>query len=135
MIYIILVAFTWVLNGLIKFSINLYKTKNILDAKKLIGYGGFPSTHTAITSSIVIYIGLRYGFDSPSFGVGVALLWVTINDALSLRNKIGQHAKILNTLSTIKCRERVGHNIYEVCGGLVIGYISAALAIVIKRWV
>ena len=55
-----------------------------------------------------------------------------IMDAHNLRQKIGVHAEILNTLQDkISLRERMGHTKFEIaCGlilGAILGYIFAYL--------
>ena len=49
--YILLPFFAWVIAGGTKFLINTVRFGK--DSRSLIGYGGFPSTHTTIISSVV----------------------------------------------------------------------------------
>ena len=48
--FILILFLTWLINGSIKFIINFFIFKK--GALKLVGYGGFPSTHTSIISSM-----------------------------------------------------------------------------------
>ena len=127
----ILLPFTaWAVSGTIKFLINFLRQGNITDAKKLIGYGGLPSTHTAIISSVVFLNGFSEGFYTPTFSLGLGVMLLFIMDAHNLRRKIGDHAKVLNTLQDkISLRERMGHTKLEIaCGltlGAILGYIFA----------
>ena len=124
--FILILLITWLINGLIKFLINsiLYKNKGL----KLIGYGGFPSTHSAIISSLFFYIGMTEGFNSVIMAPLVVIFWVVVNDALFLRMKIEQHAKSLNKLEKSSShRERIGHKLHEIIGGILVGLSIAYL--------
>ena len=127
----ILLPFTaWAVSGTIKFLVNFLRQGNITDAKKLIGYGGLPSTHTAIISSVVFLNGFSEGFCTPTFSLGLGVMMLFIMDAHNLRQKIGVHAEILNRLQSEQIlRERIGHTWIEIiCGltlGAILGYIFA----------
>ncbi|MBQ7628906.1 MAG: divergent PAP2 family protein [Selenomonadaceae bacterium] len=54
--YILLPFAAWIVSGSLKFLVNFSK-HGLLSAKKLIGYGGLPSTHTTIISSVVFLNG------------------------------------------------------------------------------
>ena len=128
--YILLPFVAWVVSGSLKFLINFIRFGR--DAKKLIGYGGLPSTHTTIISSAVFLNGFTDGFTTPTFSLGLAVMMLFIMDAHNLRRKIGEHAKIFNQLqSDISLRERMGHSWLEIISGLilgaVLGYIFANL--------
>lgn len=126
--FLLVLAATWLINGGIKFTVNFIK--NGKDAFGLIGYGGFPSTHTSIVTSMLSYTGFTYGWDNPAIAAILALLWVVVNDAKSLRRMVGKHASSLNKLDpSITHRERVGHTITEIIGGAVVGFcVGAAIA-------
>ena len=118
--FLILLAVTWLVNGSLKFAVNFMK--NGKNAFKLIGYGGFPSTHTAIVSSMLSYVGFKYGWNEPAIAAILALLWVVTNDAKSLRRMVGKHAEHLNKIdSSHNHRERVGHSKIEIIGGALVG--------------
>jgi len=130
--FILILIITWLLNGSIKFIINLYTSKN--NALTLIGYGGFPSTHSAIISSFYFYAGFNYGFNNIIMIPLLVTFWIVINDALNLRKYIGLHAKSLNKLDPSSShRERIGHKYHEVLGGILVGLISSiALTYLLK---
>lgn len=120
--YLILLLSCWVINGAIKFSINSITHKKA--AFSLIGYGGFPSTHTAIVTSMVTFVALTNGTNHPVLAPLIVLLWLVINDATALRKRIEEHAKHLNTLSDDSPhRERIAHNYYEIAGGIAVGFL------------
>lgn len=125
--YILLPFIAWGFAGGLKFSINTIRFGK--NAKKMIGYGGFPSTHTTIVSSAVFLVGLTEGFNTPIFSMGLAFLLLVVIDAHGLRNKVGMQAKILNNIQNdIMLRESMGHKWYEIIGGLLVGFILALAA-------
>lgn len=131
MSYLVTPFFTWLVTGASKFLINSLRERRL--AFDLIGYGGMPSNHCAIVSSMTVLIALKEGIDNPAFGVALAFSLIVIFDASSLRNKVAQHAKLLNTLNAslseseqIKpLRERVGHSKLEIIAGILTGALCA----------
>ena len=122
MIYIFMPFIAWVTAGCIKFAINFIRFGK--QAKNMIGYGGFPSTHTTIMSSVVFLTGFKEGFCTPIFSLGLGALLILIIDAHGLRRKVGEQAKLLNMLQKEQTlRERMGHTWREIMGGLVLGII------------
>ncbi len=122
----------WVVSGSLKFLINTLKSGSLKGGKKLIGYGGLPSTHTSIISSAVFFYGFSEGFFNPIFTLGLSVMMLFLMDAHNLRRKIGVHAEVLNTLQNkIALRERMGHTWLEIfCGlilGAILGYIFAKI--------
>lgn len=129
--YFLLPFTAWVVSGTLKFFINSIRNGGFEGGKKLIGYGGLPSTHTTIISSAVFFYGFSEGFSNATFTLGLSIMLLFLMDAHTLRIKIGKHAEILNTLQDkVKLRERMGHTYFEIfCGlilGAILGYIFAA---------
>ena len=121
----------WLTAGALKFAINSIKAGQL--AFGLIGYGGLPSNHSAIVSSMAALIAFREGIGHPAFGVAITVAFIVILDASSLRGQVGKHAVILNRLSAgdekqVALRERIGHSRLEIAAGLVVG-IGVALAV------
>lgn len=115
---------TWLIAGSIKFAVNAVRSGK--DAVGLIGYGGFPSNHSAIVSSMAALIATREGMAAPAFGVAVTLAFIVILDAASLRKEVGRQAQAINRITAGKqdapvLRERMGHSRVEVLGGVFIG--------------
>ena len=107
----------WLVAGVMKFSINSIKAKRL--AFGLIGYGGLPSNHSAIVSSMAALIALKEGIDNPAFGVAVTLAFIVILDASSLRIQVGKQAAVINKLASESkghknLRERMGHTRIEI---------------------
>ncbi|MDR1529357.1 MAG: divergent PAP2 family protein [Burkholderiales bacterium] len=118
----------WLIAGVIKFLVNSIKTKQL--AWRLIGYGGFPSNHSAIVSSTTVLIALKEGMSHPAFGVAITLAFIVMLDANSLRHQIGKHATVLNKLTAnaenyLPLRERIGHTRLEIIAGILAGILVA----------
>lgn len=128
--YIISPFLAWLVTGIIKFILNSIKAKRF--AFDLIGYGGMPSNHTAIVTSICMLIALKEGVNHPSFGVALTLAFIVVLDANSLRQQVGKHAKAINDLAKNDkdfktLRERMGHTRLEIVVGALVGSIVAIL--------
>lgn len=122
--YVVMPFFAWLVAGSSKFVINSIKAKQL--AFGLIGYGGMPSTHSAIVTSMVALIAFKEGFEHPAFGVASALAFIVLFDANSLRNQVGKQAKAINLLNKNNdLRERMGHSKLEILGGIVVGIVTA----------
>ena len=132
--YIITPFIAWLIAGSSKFAINTIKAKTA--AFKQIGYGGFPSNHTSIVTSIAWLIAIKEGVESPALGVAIALSFIVILDATSLRIKVGTHAKRLNTLIPHEqpLREKVGHTPIEILGGILTGLFAALTIDYLAPW-
>ena len=121
----------WLVAGTSKFIINSIKAKQL--AFGLIGYGGFPSNHSAIVSSMAALIALREGVGHPAFGAAITLAFIVMLDASSLRRQVGRHAEVINKLAALGCdrqalRERMGHTRLEIAAGVAVG-VAVAVAV------
>lgn len=127
--YLILPFVTWLLTGILKFLINSLKSGRV--ALDQVGYGGMPSNHSAIVTSMVVFIALREGLSHPALGVAVTIAFIVMLDANSLRGHISNHAKVINTLNVdrekYKLRERIGHTKAEIIAGALFGSCVAWL--------
>lgn len=129
--YLITPFLAWVVAGILKFLINSFRAHRL--AFDLIGYGGLPSNHSAIVSSMATLIGLKEGIQSAPFGVAVTLAFIVILDATSLRRQVGKHAIAINKLNDLTnkhplfLRERMGHTRVEILAGLIVGSITGYL--------
>ena len=132
--YLITPFVAWLIAGSSKFASNSIKAKSA--AFKQIGYGGFPSNHTSIVTSIAWLIAIKEGVDSPALGVAIALSFIVALDATSLRMKVGEHAKRLNKITPDEqaLRERVGHTPVEVFGGVLTGLVTALIITYLSPW-
>lgn len=125
--YLITPFFAWLVAGCAKFAINTLRAKRL--AFDLIGYGGMPSNHSSIVSSAAAIIAFNEGLKEPALVVALALAFIVILDASSLRQQVGKHATAINVLNRDKAekplRERMGHTRLEILAGIVTGIASA----------
>jgi acid phosphatase family membrane protein YuiD len=132
--YLVTPVLTWLVVGPIKFLINSARQRRW--AFNLIGNGGFPSNHSATVTSMATLIALREGIGHPAFGVAVTLCFIVMIDANSLRQHVGRQAAAINRLAGeradhVRLRERMGHTLVEIGGGIVTGIFMGNL---IYRW-
>ena len=130
MSYAVTPFLAWLVAGVLKFTINSIKAGPL--AFGLIGYGGLPSNHSAIVSSVAALIAFKEGLEHPAFGVALALAFIVMLDANSLRRQVGKHAEAINRLNadrpdTTPLRERMGHTRIEIAAGILVGVGVAAL--------
>lgn len=123
----------WIVSGCLKFAFNSFKYGK--EARRHVGNGGFPSTHTSVVSSIAMLIGFAVGWDSPLFGLGVAVTMIVVIDATGVRRAVGDNSRWINALSRrhpgeeeAKLREKQGHTKAEIAGGLCVGAATAWIA-------
>lgn len=121
----------WLVAGVMKFAINSLKAGK--PAFGLIGYGGLPSNHSAIVSSMAALIAFKEGVGHPAFGVALTLAFIVMLDANSLRRQVGKHAQAINQLAAgaqqdiPALRERMGHTRIEIGAGIAVGIAVAAV--------
>ena len=128
--YLLCPFIAWLTAGGLKFVINSLIAKK--PAFGLIGYGGLPSNHSAIVSSMATLIAIKEGFNHPAFGVALTLAFIVMLDAASLRKQIGKQAAVLNRLAKTvnlksELRERVGHTVIEIIAGVAVGIAVATV--------
>lgn len=126
----------WLVAGSLKFIINSIKARQL--AFGLVGYGGLPSNHSAIVSSMAALIGMKAGIEQPAFGVAVTLAFIVMLDANSLRRQVGKHAEAINRIAArdtahTALRERMGHTRIEIAAGIIVGILVAAVVTAISR--
>lgn len=124
--YLLTPFITWIVVGPIKFLINSARKRRW--AFDLVGNGGFPSNHSSVVVSMATLIALREGIGHPAFGVAVTLCFIVMIDANSLRQHVGRQAAAINRLRAGSdpgpaLRERMGHTLVEICGGIVTGML------------
>lgn len=126
MSYLLTPFSAWLMAGCCKFALNCARTRRL--AFDLIGYGGLPSNHSAIVSSMACLIALKQGIEHPAFGVALTLAFIVMLDASSLRRQIGRQAQAINRLAGsdgIGLRERMGHTPIELFAGILVGGATA----------
>ncbi|MEQ1849337.1 MAG: divergent PAP2 family protein [Candidatus Peribacteraceae bacterium] len=84
--------------------------------------GGMPSTHSAFVTSLLIVVWQHAGLDSIEFAIAFVIASLFWYDAMVSRKEIGEQAKVLNQLQKLSVlKERIGHSLKEVIGGIVFG--------------
>lgn len=127
------------LNQIIKLVI--YAIKGEFDWSKIFTYGGMPSSHTALATSLLIVMGYFQGLTSPEFAITLIVAIVIIKDASGVRMKLARQSVILNDL--VKAlpdkkeykfpvlNERFGHTYTEVMVGALISIVATSLILYI----
>ena len=101
--------------------------------------GGFPSSHSATSIALATSLGILYGFNSPFFAIATIFAFFIIYDARVIRMAAGKQAHSLNRLIEYvlseesedeigdieKAKEVLGHSIFEIFVGGLIGILSA----------
>ena len=115
-----------------------------MDWSRLFGDGGMPSGHSATVTSLCVFCGLTFGFDSFYFAVSGILAVIVCHDAMGVRLETGKQAAIINELTKAiellsskewteeKLKEFVGHTPIQVLAGILLGIANA---LVMYFWV
>ena len=124
----------WILAQALKIPIDLFQSHH-WNWALFIAAGGMPSSHSALVTSTAAAVGLHYGFDSPLFGVAVAVAMIVVYDATGIRRQAGMQAQKINILveellqghpiSQEHLREVLGHTPLEALGGVLLGLVVA----------
>ncbi len=127
---------SWFIAQVTKVFLTVIKDKK-LDFKRLIGSGGFPSSHTSFVMGMSTAVGLKMGFNSVYYAIAFTMSLVVMYDASGVRRSVGKQAEILNAImedlyahkqiGDDKLKELVGHTPFEVLAGAILGVIVANL--------
>ena len=125
------------LNQLIKVIIEI--TKGNFSLPVLLSYGGMPSSHAALVTSLATVIGYYQGIKSPEFAISIVLAIIIIRDASGIRYQLGTQGQTINKLvkelpdnreySFPVLSEKFGHKNIEVFVGILVGFILTFLFI------
>ncbi len=69
-----------------------------LNLERLVGTGGMPSSHSAMTCSLAIAIARKLGYAAPEFALAVCFAAIVMYDAMGVRRAAGEQAKVLNKM-------------------------------------
>lgn len=135
----------WISAQLIKTLLDFIKHKQF-DRHRLAGAGGMPSSHSAVTCSVLLTSYYLYGFNSPIFALSFVFALIVMYDATGVRWAAGLHAKAINqiveywekddeekgkqTLQELipRLNESLGHRVIEVICGALLGFAIAVIA-------
>ncbi len=135
--YVLLSALAaWGLAQGLKIPLNYFQSRR-WNWALLLSAGGMPSSHSALVVGATHAIGLYAGFDSPLFGLAVAICMIVIYDATGIRRQAGIQAQKINVLvdkllkghpvSDKQLREVLGHTPLEALGGIILGLVVTQL--------
>lgn len=79
-------------------------------------YGGMPSAHAAVISSLLVLVGNKDGLQSTTFIITAGIGFIIIHDALGLRRQLEKHF-----------HHRFGHTIPEIGVGATIGMLITSI--------
>ena len=126
----------WAIAQLMKMPLDYVRTRR-WNWSLLLTTGGMPSSHSALVTATTLAVGLYYGFDDPTFAIGVVITMVVTYDAAGVRQQAGIHAQRINVLfeelmrghpiNEKDLREVIGHTPLEVAGGILLGITVAIL--------
>ncbi|KAM7278068.1 hypothetical protein ACFE04_005202 [Oxalis oulophora] len=114
-----------------------YKEKR-WDAKRMLGSGGMPSSHSATVTALALAIGLQQGIGEPAFAIALVIACVVMYDASGVRLHAGRQAELLNQIvcelppehpvSNVRpLRDSLGHTPIQVLAGAILGCVVAYL--------
>lgn len=143
-LYLIILTpfFSAAIAQIIKIMLSRRNKMKLIDLIKF-SYAGMPSGHSAFVSSLATIIGLTQGITSPIFALTLAFTVIVINDALKLRQYLGQQGAIVNVLiKDLKedqfldekypiLKERIGHTKIEVIAGCLLGIAIGIIIFII----
>ena len=107
--------------------------------------GGMPSSHSAVTCSVLLTSYYLYGFNSPVFGLSFVMALIVMYDATGVRWAAGLHARAINHIVEYleeeqspegqralrglipKLNESLGHRVREAICGAGLGFLIAML--------
>ena len=112
--------------------------------ERMVGSGGMPSSHSAVTCSVLLTSYLIYGFSSPIFAMAFVLALIVMYDATGVRWAAGLHAKAINYIVEYlgdentkdkdqlkemipKLNESLGHRMIEVVCGALLGFVISLI--------
>ena len=129
---------SWFVAQVLKTILYALETRK-LDITRLFGDGGMPSGHSATVTSLAVFSGLSFGFDSFQFAATAILAIVVCHDAMGVRLETGKQAIKINEIiaafellapdkiSEANLKEFVGHTPIQVLAGILLGILNAVV--------
>ncbi|MFH1506458.1 MAG: divergent PAP2 family protein [archaeon] len=112
-------AFAWFAAQLIKAAIWHFRDNKSF-IRNIFKSGGMPSSHTAGLVALCFSILASTGLSALFYAVGVITV-LLIHDAVRSRRYVGLHASFLNKKFNQRFEENVGHTLWEVFWGIILG--------------
>lgn len=136
--FLVIPFLTLFVTQLLKFIIEGIKNKKFDITRFFNGNGGMPSTHSAVTTSLTLAIGLEIGFDSILFAIALVFTFIVFIDAMGVRLESEKQAEVINKISkemkndnplfsfqTLK--DQIGHEPFEVLVGILVGSLISVV--------
>ena len=141
---------SWAAAQLLKALIDAVKHKQF-DRRRLAGAGGMPSSHSALTCSVLLTAYYLYGFNSPVFALSFIIAMIVMYDATGVRWAAGLHARAINQIVEFletendpegkralqelipKLNESLGHRIREAVCGAALGFLIAVIGHLVRE--
>ncbi len=108
--------------------------------KNILAYGGMPSAHSALVSSLATSIAITKSLYSVEFAISFFFAIIVMVDAMGLRSHITEQSKTINKLiidlpdeleyKYRELNERVAHTPFQVLIGSLIGIIVAFILLI-----
>lgn len=91
-------------------------------------FGGMPSSHTALFTSLSTLMLLEFGGASVEFAISFFVLLLVMRDATGFRETLEDYGRGVNALlkknrisSVARVKENIGHTVPEVVAGFLLG--------------
>ncbi|RJR31738.1 hypothetical protein C4569_01235 [Candidatus Parcubacteria bacterium] len=105
---------------------------NLVFRNLFLEYGGMPSAHSALVTSLTTVVALNDGFYSAGFGISLIFSFIIIRDAFTLRKYLGEEGVVVNQIISSLPKEeqkkypllpvKVGHTVKQVLAGIAWGF-------------
>ena len=124
----------WCVAQVLKILISSIRDRR-LNFSQLITTGGMPSSHAALVCALATAAAIVHGVDSAVFAISALFALVVMSDATGVRKTVGTQSTMLNRILDElfkgkpefeqRVRELIGHTIFEVSAGAVLGMLLA----------
>ena len=124
----------WCVAQVLKILISSIRDKR-LSFSQLITTGGMPSSHAALVCALATAVAIVKGVDSIVFAISVVVAVIVMSDATGVRKTVGTQSTMLNRILDElfkgkpefeqRVRELIGHTIFEVSAGAILGILLA----------
>lgn len=124
----------WCVAQVLKILISSIRDRR-LNFSQLITTGGMPSSHAALVCALATAAAIVHGVDSAVFAIAALFALVVMSDATGVRKTVGTQSTMLNRILDElfkgkpefeqRVRELIGHTIFEVSAGAILGMLLA----------
>jgi acid phosphatase family membrane protein YuiD len=127
--YIIQPLLAWVVAQILKLIVEGWRNKKI-DPRRILGAGGMPSSHAALTVALTTALWKDLGIGEPVVAVAFIFTLIVLHDAAGVRQEAGKQAALLNIIieelnkpiTDQRLKELLGHTPLQVLAGALLGF-------------